>query len=184
MKRKFRIIDRQIIFSGKVVHLEKLKVRAARNHVFQRELIKHRGASVVVPVLNDGRLVVVCQHRIATNGWLLEFPAGTLERGESPLNCAKREIVEEIGYRAKKFVKLVDFYSAPGISTEKMHVYLATNLAPAKAQLDEDEFLEVQIVTENKLHTMIQRGRIKDAKTIIGFFYYLEYCKRRNRRLP
>ena len=107
-----------------------------------------------------------------------EFPAGTLERREAPLSCAKRELIEETGFQAKKWQKLISFYPAPGISTEFMHVFLASELVPRPMSLDQDEFLEKRIVPFWRLQNMILNGTIVDAKTIVGFFYYCERHKK------
>ncbi len=181
MKKDFSVYQREVIYSGRVVHLEKLQLHAPGGKIIQRELIRHGGAAVVVPVLSDGRLVLVYQHRVAVNGWLLEFPAGTLEPREKPRVCAYRETIEETGFKAGKLVKLVDFFPAPGISTERMHLYLATQLTPTKNKLDDDEFLKVKIVTIKQLDRMIRSGKIKDGKTIIGYFYYLQQGARKRR---
>lgn len=170
-----------MIYSGRVVHLERLVLESYDKKIVTRELIRHGGAAVMVPVLPGEKFVLVYQHRIATDGWLLEFPAGTLEPKEKPRVCAARELIEETGYRAKRLVKLADFLPAPGISTERMHLFLATQLVPAKCNLDHDEFLEVRIVSYSDLARLIRDGKIKDGKTIIGFYYYQEY--RKNHRL-
>jgi len=156
-----------------VVNLEVQHLRGVNGKVIEREVILHGGASVIVPVLWGERFVLVSQHRVAVGSYLLEFPAGTLERGEKPRACARRELAEEVRYRAGKLKKLVEIYPAPGISTEKMHLFLATNLRPTRqGKLDDDEFLEVRILAKRELERKIRRGEIHDAKTIIGFYYY------------
>ena len=174
MKKNFPVLKRKSIFSGRAIKLEKLLLRAPDGRVFDRELIRHIGAAVAVPVLPGERFVLVNQHRVAADDWLLEFPAGTLEVGEKPRTCAYRELIEEAGYRAGKLTKLVDFYPAPGISTERMYLYLATNLKPAPVHLDGDEFLNVKVLSYRELEKKVKHGRIKDGKTIVGFFYYQE----------
>ena len=175
---KFKLLSRKVIYSGRVVHLEKLECEAPGKVKFSRELIKHPGAAVIIPVLPGERFVLVFQHRIAVNGWLLEFPAGTLEKNEKPETCAYRETIEEIGYQPGKLKKLVQFYPAPGISTERMHLFLATELKPAVGQLDDDEFLKVKVIKRKDLERKINRGEIQDAKTIISFYYYLQLKRR------
>ena len=130
-KKEFPILKKESIFKGRAIRLEKLLLKAPDGRLFDRELIQHPGAAVAIPVLPGEKFVLVYQHRIAAGGWLLEFPAGTLEAGEAPLACAKREIIEETGFQAKKWKKLVSFYPAPGISTEFMHIFLASDLVPA-----------------------------------------------------
>ena len=177
MKKPFSIQRRKIIYSGRIVQLEILELSGPDGRPIKRELIRHRGAAVVIPVLKGERFVLVSQHRIAINSWLLEFPAGTLEPNEPPRACAYRETIEETGYRPRKLVKLADFYPAPGVSTERMHLFLATDLVPAEGKLDDDEFLEVRIFARRALERKIQSGEIKDGKTLIGFYYYLEHLK-------
>ena len=176
---KFKILSKQLIHRGRVFKLKKVNLCAPDGRRFQHDVIYHPGAAVIVPVLKTGEFVLVRQYRTATNKMLLEFPAGTLEEGEAPLECAKREIVEEINYEAKQWKKLVTFYPAPGISSELMHVFLASDLRSKHGIVDKDEFLKPRIVTYQGLRKMILTGKILDAKTIIGFFYYGCYRKRK-----
>ena len=171
MKTTFQVKKRQVIYSGRVVHLEKLTLKTSDRKTITRELIRHGGAAVIIPVLPGEKFVLVYQHRIAAGGWLFEFPAGTLEKGERPKVCAARELIEETGYQAKSLTKLVDFLPAPGISTEQMHLYLATNLRPTKSNLDHDEFIEHKTVSMTKALQMIQKGEIRDAKSIVGILW-------------
>ena len=175
-KNSFKRLALNSIYQGRIFELKAIRLRAPDGHEFQHEVIFHPGAAVIVPVLEPERFVLLKQYRAATGRVIWEFPAGTLERGESPLACAKREIVEETGYQAKRWEKLASFYPAPGISTEFMHIFLATRLVPKRMALDQDEFIEKQIVSFSHLQRMIFNGSIIDAKTIIGFFYY---CQRR-----
>jgi len=177
MKKTLPIISQKLIYEGLVVRLEKIKLRAPDGSRITRELIRHHGSAVIVPLLDRDHFVLVYQYRVACNGYMLEFPAGTKERNESPLACAKREIVEEINYRANKWVKLGKFYPAPGVSTELMHMYLATNLKPQAGQMDDDEWLETRVLTRRELRHKIDKGEIVDAKTVIGFFLLLEHEK-------
>lgn len=174
-RERLPIVKRSVIFQGRVIRLEKLKLRAPDQSVIQRELIRHRGAAVMIPVLPGERFVMVSQYRVAVNGHMLEFPAGTLEAGERPRACALRETVEEVGYYPRKLEKLADFYPAPGISTERMYLYLATKLVSRAGKQDDDEWIERHIVEYRDLKHWIESGRIKDGKTILGFFLYLRH---------
>ena len=136
------------------------------------DVIFHPGASVIVPMLSKNEFVLIRQYRTACAKVIWEFPAGTLEKNESPIHCAKREIIEETGYAAKKWKKLGTFYPAPGISTELMHLFLAAHLVPKRMSLDQDEFIQRKVVSLKTLQKMIADGTIVDAKTIVGFFYY------------
>lgn len=175
---QFRILKKRKIFRGRVFTLNSVDLRTPDRRRIRHEVIQHPGAAVMIPVLKTGELILVHQYRTAANRKLLEFPAGTLEHREPPLQCAKREIMEEIGYEAKKWTRLAVFYPAPGISSEIMHLFLAQDLRAKKAALDTDEFLEPVVFSYRRLERFIRSGRIRDAKTIIGFFYYSEYLKR------
>ncbi|MBI4357946.1 MAG: NUDIX hydrolase [Candidatus Omnitrophica bacterium] len=177
---QFKSLGWRSIFRGRVFELKKVATRAPSGHEFEHDVIDHPGAAVIVPLLKPDQLVLVQQYRVAVGRMIWEFPAGTLEQKEAPLSCAKRELIEETGFAAKKWRKLVSFYPAPGISTEFMHVFLASHLVPKPSALDQDEFLERKVVSFSRLQDMIFNGSIVDAKTIIGFFYY---CHKRNERV-
>ncbi len=148
---------------------------------FHHQVVNHPGAAVIIPVLDEEQFVMVRQYRTSISKTLLEFPAGTLEPGEKPLHCAKREILEETGFQAKKWTPFGSFYPAPGMSTEQMFLFLAQGLTfKKKIHLDEDEFLEPEIVSFNELKNLVLDGKIVDAKTCIGFFYYLHRIKVKN----
>ncbi|PIQ85351.1 MAG: hypothetical protein COV74_09115 [Candidatus Omnitrophica bacterium CG11_big_fil_rev_8_21_14_0_20_45_26] len=178
MKRRhsFPIRKQKQIYKGRAVKLEIQWIESPHGQLLKREIIRHGGSAVIVPVLKDKRLVLVRQHRPATDGYLLEFPAGTLEKGELPRQCAQRELQEEIGHKAGRLHRLCQVYPAPGVSTELMHLFLATDLQPSNFhQPDDDEFLEIVIMSKQKLKTLIEKRKIRDAKTIVGFHYALPY---------
>ncbi len=178
MKNDFKQLGTKLIYKARLFDLKKVKTRRANGHEFIHDVLFHPGAAVIVPMLTPRDFVLIRQYRTAVDKVIWEFPAGTLEKGESPINCAKREVIEETGYRAKQWKKLGTFYPAPGISTELMHLYLATNLVSQSMSLDQDEFIQKRIVSAKQLEKMILKGTIVDAKTIIGFFYYLMKCQR------
>jgi ADP-ribose pyrophosphatase len=181
-KNSFKQLKSKLIYRARLFHLNQVTMKAPDGHTFRHEVIHHPGAAVVVPVLKGEQFVLVKQYRTAVKRAIWEFPAGTLEAGESPMACAKREIIEETGFEARKWRKLTSFYPAPGISTEYMHIYLGTDLVPARMSLDRDEFIERHIVSFKRLQKMILSGMIMDAKTIIGFFCYCEKIRGRKRR--
>jgi len=131
----------------------------------------------VVPVTKDGRIILIRQYRYAGGGYLYEIPAGTLNKGERPIDCARREIVEEIGYKARRFTRLKTILTTPGFTNEKIHIYLAEDLVPARSKLDADEVIEVRIFKKDEVIKMIWDGKIKDAKSLIGLYSFL-YDKR------
>ena len=172
MKNDFKRISTKLIYKARLFDLKKVRTRRANGHEFLHDVLFHPGAAVIVPLLSAKEFVLIRQYRTACAKVIWEFPAGTLEKGESPLHCAKREIIEETGYAAKRWAKLGTFYPAPGISTELMHLYLARDLIQRQMSLDQDEFIQRKIVSLKELYRMISKGMIVDAKTIIGFFYY------------
>jgi ADP-ribose pyrophosphatase len=136
-----------------------------------REIIRHPGACVIVPVLDDGRVCLIRNWRIAANDTLIELPAGTLEPPEPPEKTAARELIEETGYRAEQIRFLHAFFLSPGILDEKMHLYLATGLTEGETAREEGEEIENWLVTWDEAIAMIFRGEIKDAKTIVGLLW-------------
>ena len=174
---KIKFLNSKSVFRGRIFELKKVRIQAPNGRTFQHDVIFHPGAAVIVPWLEGNRFVMVKQYRAAVGRPIWEFPAGTLEHGENPLACAKREIIEETGFQARKWRKLVSFFPAPGISTEFMHIFLASELSPKKMTLDKDEFLQKHILSFPRLQSMISNGTIVDAKTIIGFFYFVKKLK-------
>jgi len=132
------------------------------------EIVRHPGASAVVPLKEDGTVVLIRQFRYAARGFIYEIPAGKLSPGEEPMACAARELEEEIGYRAGSLELLSSIFTAPGFTDEVIHVYKATGLMRGRQQLDRDEVLEVVEMPLSKAMTMIKTGTIRDAKTIVG----------------
>lgn len=147
-------------------------VRLPNGREVTREVVRHPGAAAIVPVLPDGRLVLIKQFRHATGGDLWEIPAGTLEPPEPPLECARRELVEETGYAAGSLTALGRFWCAPGFCTELMHLYLAEDLRPAEQALETDEQIAVHEFRVEEVEAMVADGRIADAKTLIGWYRY------------
>jgi len=138
-----------------------------------REVIRHPGAVVLLPVLDDGRVVMIENHRHSINQTLLELPAGTIEIGEPPESTANRELIEETGYHAKKLEKIHEFYSCPGICDELMHLYLATGLTAGRPDREATEQIENRIVSREEIAEMIAGGLIRDAKTLVGLYALL-----------
>ena len=156
----------QSIYQGKIVHLRVNQVRLPDGRSAQREIVEHKGAVCIVPVREDGAILMVRQFRLAAQGVLLEIPAGTLEAGEDPDVCAARELEEETGFRAGKLRPLFSMFLAPGYSTERIHAYLATELTPGHTHFDADENLQLEAIPLADLERRILAGEIHDAKTI------------------
>jgi ADP-ribose pyrophosphatase len=130
--------------------------------------IRHPGSTAVIPLLNDHTVVMELQYRHPVGEYLLEIPAGTLESGESPLDCARRELKEETGFEAKEFAKLGKIHIIPAYSDEVIHVYLARGLTPSEQNLDHDEIIEVVNYPLKKALQMVDEGRITDALTVLS----------------
>lgn len=135
---------------------------------YKRDIINHNGSAVIVAVFSDNTVALVKQYRHAAQKYLLELPAGSLEIGETPEECASREVVEETGFRANKIEKLTEFFVSPGFLSEKMFVFLATELVEVGQNLDEDEFLEVERKSFPEIYQMILQGEFEDAKTMLS----------------
>jgi ADP-ribose pyrophosphatase len=146
------------------------KVVLPNGHVTQRDIVRHPGAVAIVPLLNDGRVALIRQYRYATGKMLLEIPAGTLETGEPPLECAARELREETGYEAEELESLLSCFMVPGYSDEVLHFFVARGLKAVgdDPELDEDIILETYALDD--VRKMIRENVIEDAKTIVGIF--------------
>lgn len=136
-----------------------------------REIIRHPGACVIVPLLDDGRVCLIRNYRIAAGQTLIELPAGTLEPPEPPHIAAERELIEETGFRAKKIEFLHAFFLSPGILDEKMHLYLATGLTAGETAREEGEEIENWLVPFDDAVGLVFNGQIQDAKTIVGLLW-------------
>jgi ADP-ribose pyrophosphatase len=140
------ILTRESVYHGRAFNVRRDKVRFQNQNVAQLDIIEHVGAVTILPVDADGQIIFVRQYRHAAGQELLELPAGTLEKGEPPENCASREIREETGFAAGKLTKVGEFFLAPGYSTEYMVVYLATDLHPSPLPGDADEFITTEAI--------------------------------------
>lgn len=165
-KLQERVIDSERVFQGRVVNLRVDTVRLPNGKTSRREIVEHRGAVAIVPLLNDETVLMIRQFRLAVNEELLEVPAGTLEPDELPEVCAARELEEETGYRAGTLRKLFSQYLAPGYSQEILHVFLAQHLEKTAQRMEDDENLEVVLVPLHRAVDMVLSGEIRDAKTI------------------
>ncbi len=138
----------------------------------KRSVVRHHGSAVMMAVDAKNRVMLVRQYRLPAGQYLWELPAGKLDEGESPLQAAKRELIEETGLRAKTWKKLTTFFPSPGYVEEKMTIYLATDLTEGEAQPMEDERIETRWFTKKELRDLIASNKILDAKTMIGFLHW------------
>jgi ADP-ribose pyrophosphatase len=164
---KPKVVSTEKIYQGKVFDISIAEIRDGEIE-YKREIVEHKGSAVIVPVFQDKTVALVRQYRHAAGEYLLEIPAGTLNRGEDPLIGARRELEEEIGVTSDSIEKLTEFYVSPGFLTEKMFVYLATDLREGKQNLEEDELLTIEKLTFPEAFEKIKTGEIQDAKTIAG----------------
>ena len=141
----------------------------------KRSIIRHPGSAVMMAVDDQDRILLVNQFRLPAGRNLWELPAGRLDPGESPLTAAKRELREETGYKAKKWIKLASFWPTPGYVSEKMNLFVALELIEGKQEPMDDERIEIRWFATKDLGEMIRAGKIPDAKTIIGYFLWLDY---------
>jgi ADP-ribose pyrophosphatase len=142
-----------------------------------REVVTHPGSVVVLPVLPDGKIVLVRQYRHATGQYLWELVAGRMERGENPKKGAARELIEETGYRAKKFTVFLQLFPTPGFLQERMYLLLAEGLTLGAAEPEEDEKLIVGTYSKKQLEEMMQSGKMRDAKSIAGLLFYFRFLE-------
>lgn len=156
------------IYNGKVVTLNVDTVTLPNGVTVDLEVVRHPGAAAVVPLKDDGTVVLIRQFRHAAGGFIYEIPAGKLHPGEDPLNCALRELEEEVGYKASSFELLASIFTAPGFTDEVIRVYQATGLVKGRQHLDRDEVLEIVEMPLSDAIGKIEDGTIRDAKTIVG----------------
>ena len=166
-------------YRGRLLKLRVARVRLQNGLEATREIVEHPGAVAIIPVLDDKRILFTQQYRIAARKQLLEIPAGTLEPGETALVCARRELIEETGYGARRIRKLFSCYLAPGYSTEKIHFFLGTRLVRTRARQAKDEMITVRAMSLHQGLRAIEAGRIQDAKTICGLYYLATHGARR-----
>lgn len=159
-------ISTRSIFQGRIIDVRVDTVRLQNGRETTREIVDHAPSICVVPVDDDGNALLVRQYRKPTDGFLLEVPAGGIEPGESPEDAARRELQEEIGHTSGNLVALTGFWLAPGWCSEYMYSFLATDLAPAALDSDEDEFIEVVRVPLGDAPNLIAQGEIRDAKSV------------------
>ena len=170
--RARRVASRSI-YRGKVLSLDVDEVEEPGGVHTTREVVRHSGSVAVVAVQDDGRIVLVRQYRYPVDDSLWELPAGRLDAGESPEQAAQRELQEEIGHRAGDLRRIAFFYTTPGFCDEAMHVFRATGLLASPAKGDEDERIEVQAFALDDLRAMIDRGEIREGKTLVALLLEL-----------
>lgn len=176
----YEIISSQRVFDGRVFNIDRDVISLPNGGTAVRETVRHNGASAMVAVDESGKILFVRQYRHSAGAHTLEIPAGTLEKGEDPYDCAMRELEEETGYKTDKMEFLVKFYSSIGFCSEILYIYLANDLYAGTANPDDDEFIELERYTPAEAIEMIFSGEIIDSKTIASIFAYKEWLERNN----
>jgi len=164
------------VYTGKIVSLDLDSVRFPDGSVGELEMIRHSGASAIVPFLSDPQgedpqVLMIRQYRYAADGYLYEIPAGRLDKGESPRDCAARELKEETGCTAEHFDPLLTIYTTPGFTDERIHLFMATGLVAGETKHEVDEFLDLHPMRLSRALEMVEAGEIQDAKTVIGLLF-------------
>jgi ADP-ribose pyrophosphatase len=176
-----RILRSKIIYKGPVFGVRRDEVLEPGGIRTTREVVTHPGSVVVLPVLPDRRILLVRQYRHATRQFLWELVAGRMEAGETPRQAAARELIEETGYRARRFRVFLDVFPTPGFLEERMYILLAQELTSGDARPEVDERIISRAFTYAELKQMIRRGKLRDAKTIAGLLYYFSYLSPRSK---
>ena len=163
-------------YTGRVISLDVDTVRFPDGSIGELEMVRHSGASAVVPFLSDPagddpQVLLIRQYRYAAEGFLYELPAGRLDEGEDPADCARRELREETGCTAERVERLVTIFTTPGFTDEKIHLFMATGLTNGEVAREADEFLTVEPMPLSQALAMVERGEIQDAKTALGLLY-------------
>jgi len=167
-----RFEKRRLVFDGKVAKGYEVDLRMPDGRLVRRDFFHYDGAAVVLPVRDDGAIVLIRNYRFAVDEQLYELPAGMLEPGEAPALCAARELTEETGYTAARIEKLGAFYTGPGTTDETMHAFLATDLSQGRQNLEIYEQISVEVFPERKVREMIAGGAIHDGKSIAALGLY------------
>jgi len=172
-----KIISSKEVLKNKLFTVVEEVAHDSSGFEIKRAIVKHPGSAVMMAVDDKERILLVKQFRLPAEKDLWELPAGRIDPGENALQAAKRELREETGYQAKKWVKLISYWASPGYVAEKMNVFLATELKAGEQQPMEDERIEIGWFTRKQLKEMIAEGKMEDGKTLVGFFMWLQHRK-------
>jgi len=170
-------VETEIVYEGKIVYVRNDIAELQNGNRAYREVVVHPGGVGIVAITNESKVLMVRQYRYPMEEELLEIPAGKLDNGEDPFKCALRELSEETGYSANKWIDMGEIYPSPGFCRETLYLYLALDLIPGEMHLDENELLSVEEIHIDDLIKMIMSNELKDAKTVAGIMkakFYLE----------
>lgn len=174
-RKEMKVISSKELLKTKIFTVVEEVAKDGSGFEIKRAIIRHSGSAVMMAVDAENRILLIKQFRLPAEKELWELPAGRLDPGESVLQAAKRELREETGYRAKSWVKLASFWPSPGYAAEKMTIFLATDLKAGEQEPMDDERIEIQWFSKRELSEAIRAGTIADAKTIIGYYSWLDY---------
>ena len=163
-----QILTQETMWSGKIFDVERMEVKLPNGRCSVRDVVRHCGAVAIVALTENGKIALVRQYRTALDRVTVEIPAGKLDPGEDPLDCAKRELLEETGFSAGRIQYLTTIATTPGFCDEVIHIYMATGLTFSGANPDDDEFVNVDLVPLAELIDAVLDGKIEDAKTVVG----------------
>lgn len=170
---EFKRLNRELKYQGALVNMYSDTIEVPGGHIVHWDFIHHDGAAAVVPVREDGKILMVRQYRNALDRETLEIPAGKVDRADEPkIECARRELEEETGYRCEKMEYLLSLNTTVALCDELIEVYVATGLIPSSQHLDEDEFVDVEAYDVDELCRMIYAGELRDAKTVAAITAY------------
>ncbi len=173
--KKAKVLSSSIVYKGPVFGIRRDEVIEPSGVRTTREVVTHPGSVVVLPVLPDGRILLIQQYRHAIRQYLWELVAGRMDPGETPKVAAARELIEETGYRARRIQIFLDVFPTPGFLEERMFILLAEGLTAGEAEPEEDEKIISRAYTRKQLEEMIRSGKLRDAKSIAGILYYLRF---------
>lgn len=171
-------MKREVLFEGPVFKVERFEIELPNGSRATRDAVRHPGAVVIVPILDDGRVLLIRNYREVVERWLFELPAGKLEPGESPDEAAPRELEEETGHLCERLTKLTEFLATPGMCDERMFAYVAEGLVPTAQRLDDGECIEVVPTPLDEALELVRDGLIEDAKTIASLLFYDRFVRR------
>jgi ADP-ribose diphosphatase len=176
-----KIISSKELLKNKLFTVVEEVAHDSSGFEIHRSIVRHPGSAVMMAVDEKERILLVKQFRLPAEKDLWELPAGRLDPGESPLTAARRELREETGYKARKWVKLISYWASPGYVAEKMNLFLALDLTAGKQEPMDDERIEMRWFTKKEVGDWIHDGRIQDGKTVVGYYVWLDY-RRRSRK--
>ena len=177
-----KVLSSAIVYEGPIFGIRRDEVIEPGGVRATREVITHPGSVVVLPVLPDGRILLIQQYRHATRQYLWELVAGRMDPGETPPIAASRELIEETGFRARRFRVFLDVFPTPGFLEERMFILLAEGLTAGEAEPEEDEKILSRAYSQRQLEAMIRTGKLRDAKSIAGILFYFRFLTSGRRR--